>query len=253
MELKTLSASSIRDYKKCPKLFLYRHVLRLKLPYKSRHLTFGGAFHSALEVYHKYNKEKSAYNKFSNEFKIIHLSEDEKQFYDEMHTEGNRLLASYFNSQEYLKVVHDISSNGLSEARFRNEWIDPISKEDLGIKITGIIDRVTEDADVVEFKTSSKPYKQEEVDRLDQATIYHRAFTIKTGQMPRRVVYIVFVKGRKDPIQVVTTTRNETDYARLQSEVKTIMSNIAQNKFDVGSGFEHRWCDCKRYEEMLYD
>lgn len=253
MGVTALSASSIRDYKNCPLLFYYRHVLKLRLPQKQLNLVFGGAVHNGIEVYHNTNDVEEAIAKFKKSFQFIRLAPEERNEYYPHKAEGERLIREYVAHQPYMTDVYGIDPNGVSETKFEKILVDPFTGEELTMPIRGRIDRVTATGQVVEYKTSKKKYKQDETDLLDQATIYSWVTELDLQREIEGVYYVVFLKGRKsDPIQILKTKRTKEDYVRLFRETKNIIKQIEKGRFERGcSGYKAKWCDCRKYEEAL--
>ena len=242
----------VRDYKQCPRLFYYRHILKLKLPQKQLNLLFGGAIHKGIEIFHNTKSLDAGLAAFRKEFDKNKLAEDEQHEYQPHLAEGERILRRYVDAQDYLRIVHGISPEGVSEGYFKVNWTDPITGEKLELPITGIIDRRVKSGQLIDFKTSSKSYKQKKADELDQATIYSYSGEILFGDPVKEFAYIVFVKKRKNPIQVVKTKRSKQDYSLMFKEMKSIIKSIKAKKFHRGCrGFQAKWCDCRRYEEYL--
>ena len=113
-----LSYSSIRDYLRCPKLFYYQYVLKLRLKQKQMELVFGGAVHKALEVFHQ---SLDPIDAFTKEFVKEKLFPSEYEDFDRYVTEGHRLIKCYVDPemQTYLKTYHEIEPEGESEKKFR--------------------------------------------------------------------------------------------------------------------------------------
>lgn len=254
--LKSLSASSIRDFKNCPALFYYRHVLKLRLPQKQMNLIFGGAVHNGLEHYHDegedLEKATKAFHKAFFAQKTALLPEEAGEFFNHL-AEGKKLITAYHDQQEYMKSVYGITPGGISEMKFSVILKDPITEEELGLPINGRIDRITGTNQVVEFKTAKKKYKQDETDLLDQATIYEWVTELETGKPVPGIFYVVLLKERKkDPIQIIKTSRSVEDRTRLFREAKNILKHVEAGRFPKGcSGFKERFCDCGRYRDAL--
>ncbi len=251
-EIDHLTQSMLRDYKSCPKLFYYRYYLRLKLPQKQLNLVFGGAVHDALEEYHKNFNVNESVAVFKKMFPIWKLSEDERMFWREHLVEGERLVREYDRVQPYLTEVYGISPHGQSEGKFKAIWKDPYTGEELALPITGRFDRITDKNQVVEFKTSKKAYNQGKTDELDQATVYGYSHELITGKKVDEFFYIILIKGRQNPIQVIKTKRNKEDYVRMFREAKSIIERIKNKEFKRGCrGYQVNFCDCRKFDELL--
>lgn len=249
-----ISASAIRDYFKCKKLFYYKYVLRMKLPTKPIQLVFGGAFHHGLEAWYE---GKDPTEVFKAEFKASEIDPFDPVKFSEAMDDGIAMMEEWKEKAAALHKEYKISMKGESEKDFANLWFHPETFEKMPIMVNGRYDRITADEDILEFKTSSHRYKQEEVDTTDQGNIYtfSRFLDLKKKLMPRRMIYIVFLKGRKkDRIQVLITNRTKKQYIQAFETVALLLNNLkgrTEADYSYGEGFMHKYCDCKKFEEML--
>lgn len=250
-----ISATAVRDYLKCQKLFYYKYVLRLRLPNKPIQLVFGGAFHHGLEAWYD---GKDPTEVFKSEFKASEIDPFDPIAYEEAMTDGIAMMEEWKEKAPALHKQYKISMKGESEKAFQNMWFHPETGERLPIVVNGRYDRVTsDDCDILEFKTSSKKYTQDQVDTTDQGNIYtfSRYLDTKKKKMPERMIYIIFLKGRKkDRIQVLITNRTKKQYIQAFETVSLILNNLRgreEKDYRYGEGFMHKYCDCRKFEEML--
>ena len=236
-----LTHSMIRDYLRCPRLYYYRYYLGIRLPSKHLNLVFGSAIHEGIEDY--YNRKDPIYA-FTSDFQIDKIDNITKDEYLNALKEGKRLL-------DFFTAMIPIT-RGSSEVKFRTELIDPITHKMLEVPITGRYDRL-EDNMIIEFKTSSKPYKQKDIDEATQASLYMFARYMATGKIPERFRYIILIKGRKkEPIQVLETQRTKEDLSFMFRTIETVLEGIKGEQFSKGTGFMHnKFCDCQKYEQEL--
>ena len=153
--------------------------------------------------------------------------------------------------------TYDIALKGQSEERFKGWWNHPLSKKRrLPISINGIYDRTTEAHQILEFKTSNKLYKQNDIDTRDQASIYVYQYYLQHKVWPKDFYFIVFVKGRKkNPIQVLRTKRTKEQIIQLYENIELTIDSLrnkTEKDFKYGEGFFHdNYCDCKLFEKTL--
>lgn len=248
LKINRLSYSSIRDYMRCPKLFYYKYIMNLRIPQKQMELVFGGAVHEALEYVYK---GQDPFEVFKRSFDKTKLLPEEHELYDQYVQEGQRLLEAYTRDYPRFAAEFKIDPEGESEVKFMDWIIDPITKDVLELKLSGRIDRLTTSTQIIEYKTSSKPYVQEDVDVELQASLYALQQLTKTKTVPPDIFYIVLVKGRKDPIQVLRTYRTKQQMSFAFRLVQFVLSGIKMNHFPKGSGWNHKWCDCEKFEQQL--
>jgi len=219
-------------------------------------LIFGGAVHNGLETYHNEGSDvEKAIKKFQQTMFVMKkqlLPEEESEFFSHL-AEGKKLITEYDANKDYMQNVMGIVPGGISEKRFSVILKDPMTGEELGLPINGRIDRISPSNQVIEYKTSKKKYKQDETDLLDQATIYDWVVEEDIGQPTAGLFYVVLIKDRKrEPIQVLKTTRSIEDRTRLFREAKNIIKDIEAKRFPKGcSGYKEKFCDCQRYKDAL--
>ncbi len=251
-----ITASMIRCYKNCKKLFYYQYVHNppLRLNKKAIQLLFGGAFHKGIEALYE---NKDPLQSFTEEFETTkgNIRDFDNAKYLANGEEGLRLMKVWKEQGPEINKKWGIDLNGKSEVAFKTWWRHPIDKTiGLPVAVTGRYDRITDSHQILEFKTSSKPYKQNDVDLLDQASVYVYSYFLEHKVWPD-VYYIVFIKNRKtDPIQVLKTKRSKESIIRTYEMIDLILSDIkgrTERDFTYGEGFLHKFCECKLYEEML--
>lgn len=250
MELEKISYTALRDYLKCPKLFLFRKILELPLETKQIELHFGSSIHKALELFH--TKKLDPIITFQKEFTKDKLNKDEYAQWQDYIYMGNNFMKYYVNYQDTLLKVYN--TNIIANERFfsLSGVKDPITGETCKIKrITGVVDYVTEDGKLGDFKTSKNKYTQEDIDTSLQPDFYYLWYYMTYHKLPTAFQYIVFVKSNKrDLIQVLETTRNLDDISRLIQTINIAFDNISQNKFEKGCN-DNEYCDCKLYDAIF--
>ena len=247
--LKSISYSAYRDYKKCPKLFYYRKVLKLKLPEDPLQLVFGKSLHLALELQVK--ERKDPVKVFQQDFTRDKLLSLDLVKFLEYEAEGIRLLT--FWKEKRKEIMKPLGKVSEAEIEFSIKvGQDPLTKLMLDIPpINGVVDFVLDGTNGIgDYKTSSKKYTQEIADTSDQPTFYYLWHLIERGELPKAFYYIVFRKNiKKEPIQVVSTTRTLTQVSNLLADIQSVIHSIDNREFSLRhtEGF----CDCYKYEEML--
>ncbi len=225
----------MRDYLSCPALFHYRYIARLKLPEKPEPLVFGGMVHDMLEEYFKTGKAPEYH------FEIR----------DNLAEEATTLVRHFADQWPVLCSLHGIDPKGESEVKFRSQFIDPVTAKAFPVPFTGRHDRLTASGQVLEFKTSKKNYKQEDIDVSPQGSVYSLERLMTTGEIPI-VIYVVIRKGLKTPqIQVLTTQRTKYQLSQFLSTAEGVLAGIMAKRFPKGNGHLHQYCDCWKYDALL--
>jgi len=272
-----ISPSMIMEYMKCPKSFFYKIWLGLKLPQSMRHLEFGTAIHAAIDnIYEQYTAEDGWKNaelaivkkQFIDRFKPEHVSiwefqqKPEKypdpaqaaaEVYKEMYEDGLEIIKEYWDEKEELRAVHGIDPVKF-EVILKIPVFHPETGEKLEVPMSGRLDAISEDTSIVEFKTSKAPYDEIETRALPQSRSYNLMYYCKHGKLPKRLTYVVMLKGRKrggGRIQVLSYEYDKMDICSFFEEVKAILAKIRNREFDKPSIGHDRWCDCTKFDEYL--
>lgn len=255
-----ITASMIKCYKTCPKLFFYQYVHSFRLPGKPIPLAFGNAFHEGVEAFYK---GEDPVAKFKEHFvkdgiRDIHKPEILLKFTDNLN-DGIAMMEYWRDNAKAIHAVNEMPIEGTSEVPFKITWPYPVAGGigELPIPFTGRFDRLANVPTIIEYKTSKKPYKQSDVDEADQASIYNYSYYLLNKEWPTEFFYVVFIKGRKNnPIQVLKTTRTKKSITDTYNMVGDILTEIAakgtkERNYKYGEGFMHSYCDCKLYEKAL--
>lgn len=258
-----ISASAIRTYKSCQKLFYYQYVLGLRLAGKPIQFLLGGAFHKGLEAFYD-GKDPS--KEFLKEYKFDEMrdisqylkdkGETKKSVFEDNKKIGLEMMKYWKEHAADIHKTYNISLKGKSEEKFHTWWNHPSSKKTrLPVSINGIYDRITSAHQILEFKTSNKLYKQEDIDTRDQASIYIYNYYLQYKVWPKEFYFIVFIKGRKNnPIQVLKTERTKEQTTQTYEMIELLLNNLkgrTEKDYKYGEGFMHTYCDCKKLEESL--
>ena len=250
VKLASISYSSIKDYLACPKLFYYRDLLKIRLPEKKMELVFGTGVHAAFEAYTKGEDLRAAFTKAFDP-KLLESEELTNGRFDEHTKEGERFIQVFLDSQQYFKDVWNLELKGKPERMFRTWMKDPITKSMLPVAFSGRVDFETDAGQIIDYKTSSKLYKQDEVDNNLQPSYYILEYLARTGKMPEGFYYLIFVKGRKEPLQVVRTTRTKEQLSLAFKMAELVVNGVKAGNFPRGSGWMHKFCQCEQYEKAL--
>lgn len=101
-------------------------------------------------------------------------------------------------------------------------------------------DLVDDQQRVVDIKTRSRRYRQEDADQSLQLTAYAAGFHRRHGHPPRELRLDALVKNKKPVRQVVKTARGELDYQALAARINAMLAGLDKGIFmpaEVG-----HWC-----------
>ena len=252
--LEKFSPSMILDYIACPKAFYYKYIAQVKLPQKQIHLLFGSAVHAAIENIYA-NEEP--YGMFDITFDIDKLTNEEKKLYEEYVALGREMIKNYIEEHKMLDKIYSLNS-GESEKYVRKNLINPLTKKETSIPMSGRIDRMTDDGIIVEYKTSKNAWNPKETRYKIQTLMYNLWYYSEYKTLPKETLYIILLKKYKNPtrkndkvIQVLSNHSTVSDIASMYDEIELILEKINNREFSEPTGFHPRWCDCFRFDELL--
>lgn len=113
--------------------------------------------------------------------------------------------------------------------------------------LLGIIDLIDDQDRVTDFKTSGKAKSQAEADSSVQLSVYAVAFRALTGREPAELRLDTIVRSASATKRaVVTTQRDENDYAALAARFNAVLAGVQAGVFlPAAPGSWHcsaRWC-----------
>jgi CRISPR/Cas system-associated exonuclease Cas4 (RecB family) len=169
----TLSASSLKDFLKCSKMFYYRITSSCDSVSTSEMIA-GSIVHKIIEE-HRIGQilSEDKVDKLISEYKLIDLT---------LKKRIESCLRVFFKDYENL-----ISDKDYVEYNFRI----PLFR---GVKLTGRIDRITPDGILIDWKTGG--YIPKSIDDDLQFIIYFWAYNKVFGRNPNKVFYIALLKNK---------------------------------------------------------
>lgn len=219
------------------------------MPSPQIHLLFGSAIHEAIENFDKDPKEI-----FRKKFSKGLLEETEYPKYDELLPVGERMVEVYLENKKFYDDLFDLEK-GETEIWVDELLVNPITKEELPIRMKGRIDKLTESGRIIDYKTASQFYNEEEEGFKLQTRLYDLAYFAKNGVQSNGILYFVFPKNLKSlnsskPIQVIEIKNSLDDLAETFESVKALLDEINQGDFKTNQkhGF---FCECKKLDKLL--
>lgn len=226
---KTISASLISAYYNCPLEWKLINVDGL-IPKVGDALDIGSMFDLAVKLHHKDEDPFKAI-----EEKFSHLENYKKH----LKLIRQLYLAYSFAPYNFTHPTFDVG--------FKITLDHPITGEIIQFPLTGFLDAldtIDGGAHVVEYKTSSAPYTQQQVDESIQATIYSY-YIYKTLGVVEPIVHYIVADKKSKTIQVLQTTRSIEDFCDLFEKVKQFIIDVESEKFDKNINHPF-WCQCEK-------
>ena len=253
------------EYENCPKAFYYKSWLGLKLPQSREHLEFGSAIHLAIDnIYEQYDKKDKWKNAeisipkkiFKSNFKLEHFDgntfteEERLSKFNEMLADGLEIIEQFWAEKERLMIEKEVNPTKF-EIPIKTEIQHPDTGEPVELPLSCRIDALTDGHKIIEFKTSSKEYVEEETKRSLQALSYATVH-YQLHQIIPIVDYIVMIKKRKkDKIQHFSISYNKSDLISYVERVNVIIEKIKNREFSRLSKNHPFFCDCVKFDELF--
>ena len=224
--MKTISASSIKIYQACPYQYKLKYILRLEqLPNDA--FEIGIQYHKATELFHKGVDKDIILASIKSE--MIGDKPDDKNI------DKFGLVRVMF--EKYIQYP-------VEGETLETEYKFFVKSPKLPYPLFGYIDRIIPGA-ILDYKTSSIDYKQEDIEKNIQTDIYSYAYWRKYSEMPR-VIYHVVNKKKAHKLdykpQVLETVRTKEDISKLFNTCNEFCDNVKDKKFNPIGGVHCRWC-----------
>ena len=236
-----LSASSINDYLDCGLQFKFSRVDRIPIEFKSDALVFGSAFHKVLEGIYgaKIIGKKLSLKEIHASFEKVWTRMTEGKD-DIKYKEGKSFKAYLLEGRELLTTYY----NKLPDDDFKVIGIEePFSfkLDGLPIPIIGAMDLIEEDEAgtliITDFKTASRAYSIDEVDKSLQLTIYQLAARAN-GYADREILlrFDCLIKTKTPKFEQYYTTRSELDEKRTAKKIRKVWEGITRGVYLPNDG-----------------
>ena len=249
-----ISVSSVNAYLECGLQYKFKRIDRIPIESVSDNLVYGSVIHKCLA---DFNQEKMTGNKLTLEdIQVIFekywredaqdnkfISYSKGKDYDTLRSDGKNLLEAFYSElpQEGFTI--------LSIEEPFEFYIDGID-----VPMIGVMDLVEEDNEsgsviITEYKTASKAYSIDQIDKLFQLTVYHMAAR-KNGFGDREIALKVdaLIKTKKPRFESVYTYRTDAHERRAAKRILEAWNGIQKNVFIPN---DSSWL-CSRCEYRTY-
>ena len=231
-----LSASSIGDYVECGMLYKFGRIDRLPMEFKSDALEFGSVIHLVLDEYYEAKMTgermplKDVHKNFEAHWHRVAEGRTDIKYtkgkdFETLLMEGKDLLTAW-----YMKLPEDnFNVLGIEEAfSFHIPGVE--------VPIVGAMDLIEEDEAgtiiITDFKTSSRAFSVDEVDKNFQLLIYQMAAKAN-GYEDREIIlkFDALIKTKKPKFEQYFTVRSEIDEIRAIKKIQTVCNGIKKEVF----------------------
>jgi putative RecB family exonuclease len=242
-------------------LYKFSRVDKLPREFIPSSLEFGTVIHLVLAEYYRgkmkgYKKMllKKIHQSFKNHWHERVKNKSDIQFnggqdFNTMLSQGIDLLTVWYEN--------------LTDDNFKVISIEEpfsINIENLDVPIIGVTDLIEEDESgtiiITDFKTSSKAYSIDQVDKNQQLTFYQMA--VKNNGFADREILLKFdclIKTKKPKFESYWTTRSEIDEIKLVRKIHQVWEGISKGVFiPNNTTWKHNNCQYRQYcDEWFLD
>jgi CRISPR/Cas system-associated exonuclease Cas4 (RecB family) len=217
------SYSSVESYLRCPWGWYKGYVERIRQP-EAEQFKIGEALHYVLECNAK---------KFALEGKRFERHESHKLFKEIWSKSHEMLVDSYYQANKWLEPMAD-------------KYVEYDFKLDCyGVPLHGVIDIITKDNRVIDYKTSAKPYSTDRVQDSLQLSLYSGVFLEEFKRLPEKVGYQVIMKDFSG-VQSLWDDRTLVQVEKAKKLVKQCDDEVNNKKiFEKKKGKLCPWCSYK--------
>ena len=199
----------------CPYKYYLQYVVRRGWDIVPSAVSFGGAIHKSIQMFHSDLKSCRAGNgKYSDEFRSL-FSKDadnvvfkDDSEYEELLGKGELLIAEYTSSFSQLRPLE-------VEMEFRLPLVNTYTGDLLDKDVVGRIDMISESGEIYELKTGSSALPRSAVDENLQLILYGWSYKMIFGIAPQKLILVNLVKTKQPKIQVLDTTIDEQKERKL--------------------------------------
>jgi putative RecB family exonuclease len=231
-----LSASGINEYVDCSLLYRFGRIDRLPMEFVAAELEFGTAIHRVLEEFYRAKMigEKLLLKDLHEQFKTLWKKATTERV-DIQYQEGQNAEMLSMMGVDLLTVWH----SKLQDDNFQVIGVEEAFSFNIpGVSapIIGAIDLLEEDESgaiiITDFKTSSRAYSVDEVDRNQQLTLYQMAMK-QNGHAGHEILlkFDCLIKTQKPKFESYWTTRSEVDEIRMERKIRQVWSGISKGIF----------------------
>jgi len=226
-----LSASSVKSHKRCPYAFYLSKVQRLPGAKTSAgHLELGSAVHESIEEVFGQDRWREAprpQNQLRQEL-ISEYRQWNPDVDDEMWEKGLDCLetcAKYMNAYQDDAVVKDIEP----------EFNFTLGRADISAKFKGFIDLITEDGQIIDWKTGSVREEGEVI----QGAVYMRGYQELYGEAPEEIKFVYLDEGKERKL-----SPSDENWDEMIKHAKRCVQDIRREQFDPEPDeTKCYWCD----------
>ena len=246
-----VSASRLNLWLKCPLAFRLRYIDGVRSP-GSPSLFLGKIVHSGLETFYRHRQlgiDLDASDLDSRlDAKWDAAVEEEDMKFDSVEKESDLKAQASGLVDAYIKQVPEDEPPPMAvEVTMEVPIVDPVTGEDLGIPLLGIVDLILDELAgprIIDFKTAARATPLLEIGHEVQLGCYSFLFRSLTGQQESGLEIRRLVKTKTPKIEVWPyQARTEAHFGRLFALIRAYLDDLDSGKFVYRPSWGCSMCD----------
>jgi len=248
-----ISYTQLNTYLKCPQKYKFQYVKGLPWEFIPEYFPFGRAIHEAAKLFYRTLKEtgqRMPLADLTHHFKTTwdretqgnNIRYKENQSRDTTREKGIQLVKVFYESVSPQRII------GV-EVPFSVDLVLEETGEVLPCKLTGIFDLIEADEEdtlvVVELKTSSKRFSDDQIDLDLQGTLYSyalRQIGFRTNGDETLVRYDQLLKLKNPDMETHYAVKGNFDYTWAYHLVRKVLRAIDHEVYHPIPGWQCKDC-----------
>jgi RecB family exonuclease len=248
-----ISYTQLNTYLKCPQKYEFQYVRSISWEFVPEYFPFGRAIHEAAKLFYKTLKEtgqRISLSDLTQHFKATwdretqgnNVRYKEHQNRDTTREKGTQLVRVFYESVSPQRII------GV-EVPFSVDLVLEETGEVLPCKLTGIFDLIESDEEdtlvIVELKTSSKRFSDDQIDLDLQGTLYSYALKqigFRTNGDETLVRYDQLLKLKNPDMETYYAVKGNIDYAWAYHLVRKVLRGIDHEVYHPIPGWQCKDC-----------
>lgn len=217
--------SSIGMFLKCPRQFMFRHLMDLVIP-PSAALTLGKSVDVASTANYEQKIETKTDLMLDDVLDVYSTTFDQNA--PQTNWDGENAGAQKDLGAKLVKLYHENVAPKIQPVTVQDAFR---IETDAGYALGGTLD-LTDDKEIIrDTKTSAKSYQPDAVEDSIQATMYDFAYEVKNGKPAKGFAFDVLVKTKEPKYQEVTGMVSAGQRQRLFETVNIMHRTIERGDF----------------------
>lgn len=217
--------SSIIMFQKCPRQYMYRHLMGLRLP-PNAPVTMGRAVHIGTDANFEQKIDTKTDLSVQEVLDAYSTAFDKEAPITDWEGEDSGKLKD--QGALMLKVFHEKAAPNIQPVTVQQGFR---LETDQGYALAGTFDVVDDKNNIRDTKTSKANYEEDAISTSIQAAVYDFGFESMHGKKPNAFVFDVITKHKEPRYQEVSGQVSDTQRNILFETIKIMHSQIQRGEF----------------------